>query len=383
MNWYHRYVGFSFILIVLALSVVLLARPQRDYSSQEKRNLSKRPALTLSTLTDGSFMDGMEDYAADQFPARNAFMTAKTGLLRLLGDRESQGVYLCKDDSLMERFDRPDQENMDETIREMAAFAARHENSAFYFLLAPTAPAIYPERLPKNAPMSSEDDYIDAFYQGLGERFSCVDIREKFLSEKDRTQLYYRTDHHWTTDGAFIAYGMLSDAMGLSSPVSFHSGTVTNDFFGSLSGKSGYQTKTADSIKVYLPDYPEELKDESYYTVTYADTLTKAASCYETDALLGDDPYQVFFGSNHPLITIETSADTERKLLILKDSYANCLIPFLIPSYKNITVVDPRYYYDDIDALMISGQFDEVLFLYNANTLSTDTSLKTVLRNQQ
>ena len=131
------------------------------------------------------------------------------------------------------------------------------------------------------------------------------------------------------------------------------------------------------------PEESDENTDKTLYTVTYADTLKKSASCYEPEALEGDDPYQVFFGSNHPLFTIDTSAASDRKLLILKDSYANCLIPFLIPHYQNITVVDPRYYYDDIDALMVSGQFDDVLFLYNVNTLSQDTSLKTVLRNRQ
>ena len=383
MNWYHRIAGFSFILIILSLTVILLVQPDRAYSAREKRNLSQKPELSLSSLADGSFMDSIEDYTADQFPGRNALMTVKTTISRLIGKRESQGVYLCENDYLMERFDAPDPDNKEETIQEMADFAARHEGTDFYFLLAPNAIAICPELLPKDAPKASESAYIDGFYGRLGSSFTCIDVRERFFAEKDNVQLYYRTDHHWTTDGAKLAYELLRERMDIKNDIPFTGGVVCNNFFGSLSSKSGFETGTADSIKIFLPEYPEDQRDNSLYTISYADTLKKASSCYETDALSGDDPYQVFFGSNHPLFTIDTSLESDRKLLVIKDSYANCLIPFLIPEYRRITVVDPRYFYDDIDALMISEQFDEVLFLYNVNTLSEDTSLKTVLRNQQ
>ena len=240
MKWYHRYVGFSFILIILSLTVILLVRPDRAYSVKEKRNLAQKPALSAGSLFDGSFMDGIEDYAADQFPARNALMNMKTGILRAFGDRESQGVYLCKDDSLMERFDLPDSDNQAETIREMADFAARHQNTEFYFLLAPNAIAVSPELLPKNAPTESEDAYIDRFYGSLGKAYHCVDVRDSFIKHKDDTQLYYRTDHHWTTEGAYIAFDKLASEMRLQRSVSFHPSVVCNDFFGSLSAKSGY-----------------------------------------------------------------------------------------------------------------------------------------------
>ena len=300
-----------------------------------------------------------------------------------VGSRESQGVYLCEDDYLMERFDAPNEENKEETITAMADFASRHTDTKFYFLLAPNALCIYPEPLPENAPNANENIYIDSFYGRLGSSYTCVDIRDDFSAAKADTQLYYRTDHHWTTDGAEIAYRRLREKMGFLQDVPFTGGTVTNSFFGSLSAKSGFRTGKADAIRICLPDYPEEMKEHSLYTVTYSENMRRSVSCYETDALTGDDPYQVIFGSNHPLFTIDTSLESDRKLLVIKDSYANCLIPFLIPEYRRITVVDPRYYYDDIDALMISEQFDEVLFLYNVNTLSTDTSLKTVLKNEQ
>jgi hypothetical protein len=68
-------------------------------------------------------------------------------------------------------------------------------------------------------------------------------------------------------------------------------------------------------------------------------------------------------------------------LLVIKDSYANAFIPFLAPFYSEITVIDPRYYYDSIDALIADAQITDVLYLFNANTFFRDTTLETVLND--
>jgi hypothetical protein len=209
---------------------------------------------------------------------------------------------------------------------------------------------------------------------------TCIDVREVFSREKETTQLYYYTDHHWTTEGAYLAYQCAADSMGLSEMTRYESGVICNDFTGSLVSKSGFIPEQKDCIQIFIP---EETEEQILYTVTYEKEMEKTASCYQTSYLTSDDPYQVFFGGNHAIVTINTSLDTERSLLIFKDSYANCFIPFLIDQYRTITVVDPRYYYDDIDILMQTNSYTDVLFLYNVNTLAEDTNLKVVLQNQQ
>lgn len=206
------------------------------------------------------------------------------------------------------------------------------------------------------------------------------DVRESFRAAKANTQLYYRSDHHWTTAAARLAYGAVSvpaymDLQGKDRVLPIH--TVCNTFSGSLVAESGYSVRTPDSIEVYT--FPKDF----YYTVLYVDEKTRTATCYRTDALTGDDPYQVFFGGNHPLIDVQTSAGSGRKLLVFKDSYANAFLPFLFEDFDEIQIVDPRYYYEDIDALASAGGFTDVLFLYNVNTFNEDTSLKTVLNNAQ
>ena len=114
--------------------------------------------------------------------------------------------------------------------------------------------------------------------------------------------------------------------------------------------------------------------------VTYEAEQKKSASLYEPEYLRSDDPYMVFFGGNHAKITIETAAESSRKILVFKDSYANSFIPFLLEDYELITVIDPRYYYDDLDTLIKLNGYTDVLFLYNVNMLAEDRNLQGVLK---
>ena len=378
MKLYHKISAIAFLLFVFLLTGLFILLPDSSYSAKEKRNLSQLPEFTLSTVTSGKFMDGIEDYAADQFPLRDDWMSMKTAVSRLFGAKESQGVYLMKDGSLAERFDGSDPKNYQETVDSLLDFSARYPEVNQYFMLVPNAVSVYAENLPKHALTEDQESYIRSFYDAIGGNLHCIELFDAFRAIRNNMQLYYRTDHHWTTGGAYEAFRTAAEAMGLSDSTEYTSGTVCNDFYGSLTSESGFSVKYPDAIDVCLPVQ----QADNLYTVTYVSESERTASCYETAYLSSDDPYQVFFGGNHPLIRIETGAASDRSLLVIKDSYANAFIPFLIPEYASITVLDPRYYYDDIDALM-GNNFTDVLFLYNVNTFSEDTNLKMVLRNNQ
>ena len=376
MKWFRRISGLLFILFVFGLAIAALLLPDRAYSSKEKRNLAQFPTLSMRSIADGSFMDGIEDYAADQFPMRDDFMQMKTALVRAEGKVESQGVYAAKDGSLMERFDAPDKKNEAETLNAISSFMTRYESANQYFMLVPNAVSVEAEKLPDNAPTADQNAYIDEVFASLPQG-TAIDLRPLFNKDKQTKQLYYRTDHHWTTDGARSAFDIYANVAGLAGVPDFNRSVISNDFYGSLVSESGFSVNTPDAVSVYLPDMPEDF----FYTVTYTNENLRKISCYDTEKLTEDDQYQVFFGGNHPVIEIKTSLESDRSILVIKDSYANCFIPFLIPEYHSITVIDPRYYYDDIDALMMSEDFTDVLFLYNVNTFAEDTNLKTVLKN--
>lgn len=374
---FYTFFGILFAILIFGLAIITALLPDQDYSASEKRSLAQFPSLSVGSIADGSFMDGLEDWAADQFPLRAELMQAKAKISLWLGAIHSQDVYRCEDGSLMESFSMPTEESFRAQTDAIVDFAGRYSDLDMYFCLVPTAISVLEERLPGATLTDDQNVYLDQMADTLGGLGTFVDVRETFAANKAQTELYYATDHHWTTDAAYLAWQEIYEAMGLTSAVTYTPGIVSNSFAGSLLSSSGFPAQKYDAISVYMPD------ENPIYTVTYDNEQRMTASVYAPEYLDSDDPYQIFFGGNFAQITIKTASDSNRKLLIFKDSYANCLIPFLIPDFAEITVIDPRYYYDDLDMEILSSNYTDVLFLYNANTLAEDNSLAPVLRNEQ
>ena len=148
--------------------------------------------------------------------------------------------------------------------------------------------------------------------------------------------------------------------------------TVSNTFEGTLSSKSGSH-KVKDTVQVIVPNTQIE------YYVTYDTDQSGICSMYKQEALDAKDHYTVFFGGNYGRVDITTIADTGRVLLVFKDSYANCFMQYLYPYFDHITMIDPRYYYDNVENVIRSEAVTDVLYLYNLDTFLGDTSLADVL----
>ena len=257
-------------------------------------------------------------------------------------------------------------------------FAKRYKDVKQYMLISPTSVGILKDKLPYSAPVIDQESYLKSYKEKLPSSIKFVDTYETLNNHKDE-YIFYKTDHHWTSLGAFYSYEKLAEDMGLKKkPDDYYNvQLVSNDFFGALSSKSGYDVKEGDKVQVYIPT-----KNEEYIVVNYVEEQEKSASLYSSEALEKKDNYEVFLKGNHPLVKIKTSAKNDKTLLIFKDSYANSFIPFLINDFSKIIVVDPRYYYEDIDKLMEQENVNEVLYLYNANTFFSDRSLSPVLNNE-
>jgi len=199
----------------------------------------------------------------------------------------------------------------------------------------------------------------------------------RYSSHPSDWQNRNKTDHHWTTLGAWLSFQGVADAMGIKpDPNAYTVYPVTHSFSGALVSKSGYLTFATDTIDVYVPK-----NEESYSVVNYVEEQKKSASLYDSEQLKGKDKYAVFLEGNHPIIKIKNPVANGKNLLVIKDSYANAFIPFLTPFYSEITVIDPRYYYDSIDALIADAQITDILYLFNANTFFRDTTLEPVLND--
>ena len=361
-----------FILIVLVINIIL---PDRGFSQKENRVLSSRPAFSINQVTSGKFADNYETYVNDQFFLRDWWITLRATAQRIMGMTEGNGVFLGKDGYLMEDFTAPSKERLDRTLTAMTDFAARHSDLPQYALIAPNAVNILSDKLPALAAATDQNPYLDTTKDILEKAgVTFVDVRDT-LSLHKNDGIYYHTDHHWTTQGAYFAYLTLAKSLGIdSSQISYDKLPVSMSFQGTLSAKSGFRASEKEEMDVFLPR--EEVPSS---VVNYVDEQKKTASFYETSQLETRDKYAMFFNGNHGKVIISTPVEENRTLLVIKDSYANSLVPFLAPYYRKIVLVDPRYFYDDLEELIQVEEIQEVLYLYNANTFYSDTSLELAL----
>ncbi|MGV8907041.1 MAG: DHHW family protein [Acetobacterium sp.] len=378
--FYRKYInllGISFIAMLIIIPLVSLLLPDGQFSPDENRILTQWPKFSLDSFADGRYMKKAEKYTADQFVGRTSWIKTKTNTDRLLGKNVSNNVYLGKDGTLIESFDPLPAEDLDKTQTAINGFVDKHPTLNHYFMVAPNAISIDADKLPDNAPVINQKDSISAFTAGLNANIKILNPTSILEANKDQL-LYYKTDHHWTTLGAWLAFQGVAADMGIKPNLDAYTVyPVTKNFAGALVSKSGYSLKNTDTIEVYIPKSKED-----YSVVSYVEEQTKSPSLYNSEQLKGKDKYAVFLDGNHPLMTIKNPVNNGRNLLVIKDSYANAFIPFLTPYFSEITVLDPRYYYDSIDVLISESEITDILYLYNANTFFNDTSLEPVLNDK-
>ena len=372
MAKFRRFFALFFVASLVIVAVLNLVVPDRKFSGEENRNLAQKPALTRTGITTGKFMENFENYFSDQFVGRDMWISIKLTLERASGKRESNGVYLGKKGHLLEQPNEPSWDDVQKNMNAVQNFASRHSDLNINFCLVPNAFYIQSQYLPKDAPVRDQRKDIERIKSMAGS-VSFLDPSDT-LKEHSDEYIYYKTDHHWTSLGASYAFSAIAGSLGIENPeTEYQIYTVSDDFQGTLSSKSGYHG-TSDTVQVFKPK-GEDLE----YVVEYVDTGEKTTSIFDSSALKEKDKYQVFFGGNHAQINITTTNTEGKNLLIFKDSYANCFVQFLLPYYQSITIIDPRYYYDNIDTLVSNSAITDVLFLYNVNSFVTDNSLGDVL----
>lgn len=375
---------------ILLLSVWFITSPKKDFSENENRYLTKLPSFTTKTVFSGEYTDSLGDWLADHFPQRDFFVGLKSSVEIASGRREINHIYVAEDDYLIEPYAKP--QNTERIINTLASFydkcmsdssiqdsstpGSSMPNSGMAkpdvkLMLVPTAVTIYSDKLPKYAPSSNQLETAYAIYDATG--IPAVDCSKWLLDNTQKGQLYYRTDHHWTTLGAYYGYQAYCGAKGLT-PVPLESltpRTVTEEFAGTLYSKVNDYHHKKDAITIYT-------NPEDDLTVTYPDTGEVTDSLYNLDYLEEKDKYSLFLNNIHPLIEIENkTADSSDELMLIKDSYANSMVPFLVHHYKKIYVFDTRYYRDGPSSFLSDHPgITDVLLLYNMNTLDGDTGIR-------
>lgn len=371
----NQLLGLGFAVLLAGFTAANYFHKDTAFSDTENRMLQQKPVFSWADLADGRFMGNFEKYQTDQFIFRREWIGLQTAADRLLGKSKSGDVYLGEGQLLEEPSKLS--ENVWENLDAMGAFCRNQTGVKCYLMLVPDAASVQREKLPAYAPVADQAEQLEEIRSYLEKKENPVTEIPLYemLREHREESLYYRTDHHWTTLGARYAYQSAAGLMGLPGAENGEEKKlypVSDSFQGTLAARSGYRVPD-DTIEVYWPDQEEEL------VVTYVQEQTKSASLYAAEKLKTRDKYGMFLNGNHPLTEIRTMASTGRKLLLIKDSYANCFVPFLTGDFEEIVLVDPRYYYDSAEKLMKQYGFTDVLFLYNLNTFLEDDVLHYVL----
>lgn len=373
-EYIHKYkIGVLFIVVLCAGVFLQLFSFNKTFSKEENRALEKMPSISFETWMNGDFQASLDTYVNDHFFMRTSWMRNKTLIEKKIGVAKLQDIYLGEDNVLLQDFAAPTKEVVEKKATRIISFLEKYQDKEASFILAPNAISMYSELLPQGVVVDDQNETLKMFYELLGKNCDKVDVRDIFKQYKDQMYLYYKTDHHWTTQAAKFAFDAWIVTTSLDNKNIQYDKYIVNDSFqGTLGNKIAYYSEQ-DTIEMFVP------KEEDTKCIVTYEGKEKATSLYVKENQFANDPYTFFMGGNHPLVEIATTASEDRRLLLFKDSYANCFIPFLLPYYSEITVVDPRYYYDDIDALMKEKDITDILFLYNMNTFFSDSSLEDLL----
>lgn len=372
-NKMKRVSAVVFLAILIILPLATLFSHKEYFSETENRKLAEFPKFSMKTVMDKSFMNGFETYISDHFINRLGWIETKTGIELALGKKELNGIYIA-DERLMEKLPTIDYSAIDKSVDAINKFSENNSSVPVYCLLAPTSAGIYMDELPKNAPQEDQKALIDYVYGNLNDNITAIDVYNILYTMKDE-YIYYRNDHHWTSLGAYYAYNATIQKLGFS-PIVYDKYDIehaSDSFKGTFYSTSLYDKVKADTIDIYRYDEGANVTD---YIVNDGKSETEYDSIYFRDYLTQKDKYSTYLGPNQPLVTIKTDVHNDKKLLVIKDSYAHCFAPFLTQHYSEITLIDLRYIGVSAEDVVNISDYSQVLVLYNASTFSTDDNVK-------
>jgi hypothetical protein len=358
------------VAVILVLCAANWSAPRREFSENENRYLAQFPLFSAKAVLTGEFHKRFEEYATDQFVGRDFWVAGKAHLEKMLGKKENNGVYFAKDGYLIEKQPPNDPGRVETNIE---AVLKLEELSQYRtgFLLVPTASEILKEKLPPFAYQPAQRNVMDQVQQALeGRNIRYIDPTEALRSHREE-YIYYRTDHHETTAGAYLAYVDAVKAFDITpySEVDFNQATVSSAFLGTTWSKAMLRDTPKDTITAY---YPKFLVD---YEMYFPAEDKRLQGLYAPGHLATKDQYAFFLDGNHPIVEITSTVHNGRRLAIFKDSYAHCIIPFLANHYEKIYVMDLRYYNLDPFAYLQEHEIDDILLIYNAQNFATDVNI--------
>lgn len=359
----------TFSTLILSVSALDMIKPDKSFSELENRVLSKKPSLTTKNFFSGEFVPKYEKYINDQFAFRNTWIDLKSKAEYALGKIENNGIIYGKDHFMFEKFDTFSEDTLSKNIDSIKFFIDKYRLPTT-FALIPNSYMVLNEKLPKGSVLVDQSKYINSIYNFINQTSAHTLNLSKILFEHQNEYIYYRTDHHWTTYGAYLGYVSFVQSIG-KSPVALDTlkSVQVKDFYGTYFSKTKLFNALSDTITYYPMDVSVTIDDKSY------DGL------YDMEKWALRDKYAGFLWGNNGVTVIKSNHNLNKqeghtsRILVFKDSYANSFIPFLTYNFDEVHVIDLRSLPLKLSEYMSEHTFDEVLIMYNFKNFAEDTNI--------
>lgn len=363
------------VCMILILVIGMVETGMQNYSYIIKEKNQRKIIKNMEDIAEEPVMKQYSSSIDGDNRIKKEICLIKAKIQTFFKKNYSNGVYRGKKNYFVEDLKEPVVEECKKNIEAINRLAEK-DSIQVYMMIVPNGAEIMKEYLPNGATVRNQKKDIEKFSEGLCEDVKNIDVvpvMEKFYKKE---QLYYRNDHRWTSQGAYRAFLKAADILQIQQkPEKYEKYKITDNFSGTLTAESGYDPTKKDEIEIFIPE-----EDSVKYLVKYQDEKGKKASVYDSKKIETRNKYDVFMGGNHTLTKIETTKRGGEKILVVKDSYANCFIPFLIPYYREIYAIDPRYYHGEINKFVDENNISNVMFLYDANTLFQDHFISSIIK---
>ena len=365
---------FFIIFMIVWVSVILLNifLPVDEFSSQENRYLATFPSFSFEKLVSGEYTANLDEYLNDHFSIRNLLIKIDSLKEQLILKTENKEIYIGEDGNLFEKFKYSEENKQNvEYITNKVNELSKQINKDMYFVIIPNSTYINQNDLPKYAHVENQEQIISDTYKKMP-NIKTIDVVNKLKANNDE-YIFFKTDHHFTSLGAYYVYEEICKEMNIEYPKlnEFNVIKVSSSFLGTYDSKVQIINQQTDDIYVYENDL-----NTKGIIAEYDGNITN--SIYNEKYLQEKDKYSYFLNSNNAKVVIKTANTNGKKLLVIKDSYAHIMAQFLVQNFEEVHLIDPRYYRAPISEYIEKNDIDDVLFLYSISNLSTDLGLRTI-----
>jgi hypothetical protein len=374
-----------FLLTIFGFFIFTFVTPSKSMSLLENRNLAQRPDLNSENLLTGEYSKRFEQFYNDQFPMRDTFIETNSRINKnFLRQNIIDDVYVSDDGYLLSQIAEgtsADAKGIASGINELADSLAK-KNISVYTALMPNKPTMMENKFPSYFPSYGQKN-MDLLYKELDENTHPIDSRATLEKHMNEDYMFFYSDHHWQAKAAFYAYqnvmSEIIDKENMKDSISQY-----NDYSWELKGKPFYgsdarKTTSANAKKADKILVAELKKNHKPYVMKWG--IKSRSGLYNTDFLTMEDlytnRYQAYLGGDFAQLTITNPNQTNnKKLLVIKDSYANAFVQFLVPHYKEIHVLDLRHYNKmPIEKYVVENKIDQIVLLNNINSIFVTPAL--------